>query len=54
MTKQIRPLIDCVFKTILGDNNNKSQLIHFLNSVLDLKNEKQITYVEILTNRGYH
>jgi predicted transposase/invertase (TIGR01784 family) len=48
MTKRIRPLVDCVFKAILGDNNNTSQLIHFLNSILTLKNEKRIISVEIL------
>jgi len=48
MTKRIRPLVDCVFKAILGDNKNKPQLIHFLNSILKLKNEKRITSVEIL------
>jgi predicted transposase/invertase (TIGR01784 family) len=32
---RISPLIDCVFKAILGKEENKNLLIHFLNAVLE-------------------
>jgi predicted transposase/invertase (TIGR01784 family) len=32
---RINPLIDCVFKAILGKEENKNLLIHFLNAVLE-------------------
>ncbi|MBF0352641.1 MAG: Rpn family recombination-promoting nuclease/putative transposase [SAR324 cluster bacterium] len=42
----INPLIDCVFKAILGDPEHKGILLHFLNSILKLENP--ILEVEIL------
>jgi predicted transposase/invertase (TIGR01784 family) len=45
---KIRPMIDCVFKAILGSEENKSQLIHFLNSILELEDDNKITDVDIL------
>jgi len=41
-------MIDCVFKALLGSEENKSQLIHFLNSILGLVGENIITDVKIL------
>jgi predicted transposase/invertase (TIGR01784 family) len=32
---KINPLVDCVFKAILGKTQNKNLLIHFLNAVLE-------------------
>ncbi|MBF0351675.1 MAG: Rpn family recombination-promoting nuclease/putative transposase [SAR324 cluster bacterium] len=46
MKRLINPLIDCVFKAILGDPEHKGILIHFLNSIL--KQNCPITDVEIL------
>ncbi|MBF0349508.1 MAG: Rpn family recombination-promoting nuclease/putative transposase [SAR324 cluster bacterium] len=45
MKRLINPLIDCVFKAILGDPDHKEVLQHFLNSIL--KPVIPITYVEI-------
>lgn len=35
MKHKINPLVDCVFKAILGKTQNKNLLIHFLNAVLE-------------------
>ena len=43
------PKNDLAFKKIFGDENHKDILMSFLNSVLDFKNDKEITEVE-LTN----
>ncbi len=40
-------MVDCVFKAILGKEENKNLLIHFLNSVLELKKGKAIRDVTI-------
>jgi predicted transposase/invertase (TIGR01784 family) len=48
MKKLIRPTVDCVFKAILGSNENKSLLINFLNAVLGLMNGQAIKDVVIL------
>ncbi|QTA83291.1 Putative transposase, RpnA-like [Desulfonema limicola] len=48
MSHKINPLIDCVFKTILGSEKNKNLLIHFLNAVLELKKGERIYDVTIL------
>ncbi|QTA82820.1 PD-(D/E)XK endonuclease-like domain-containing protein [Desulfonema limicola] len=42
MKDKIDPLIDCVFKSILGSEKNKNLLIHFLNAVLELKKGERI------------
>ncbi len=47
MKHKIDPKVDCVFKAILGSEENKNLLIHFLNSVLNLKKDKQIQAVAI-------
>ncbi len=41
MTHKINPTADCVFKAILGSDENKNLLIHFLNAILEP--EAQIT-----------
>ena len=48
MTNPIDPRIDCVFKAILGANENKNLLIHFLNAVLEFKGKDIIKDVDIL------
>jgi predicted transposase/invertase (TIGR01784 family) len=48
MKKLIRPTVDCVFKAILGSNENKHLLINFLNAVLGLMNGQAIKDVVIL------
>ena len=34
MKHQIDPKVDCVFKALLGAEENRNLLIHFLNAVL--------------------
>jgi len=48
MKHQIDPTIDCVFKAILGSEENKNLLVHFLNSVLSSELKQPITSVSIL------
>jgi predicted transposase/invertase (TIGR01784 family) len=48
MKKIIRPTIDCVFKAILGSNENKPLLINFLNAILGLEKGQAIKDVVIL------
>jgi predicted transposase/invertase (TIGR01784 family) len=48
MKHAIDPKIDCVFKAILGAENNINLLIHFLNAVLDQDLAAPIDSVEIL------
>jgi predicted transposase/invertase (TIGR01784 family) len=48
MKNLIRPTVDCVFKAILGSNENKHLLINFLNAVLGLMNGQAIKDVVIL------
>ena len=48
MKLDINPLVDCVFKSLLGSDDNKPLLIHFLNAVLHLPEEERITTVNIL------
>ncbi|QTA82819.1 Nuclease domain-containign protein, RpnA-like [Desulfonema limicola] len=48
MKDKIDPLIDCVFKSILGSEKNKNLLIHFLNAVLELKKGERIYDAAIL------
>jgi len=49
MKKIIKPTVDCVFKAILGSEENKPLLINFLNAVLGLLNRQKIKDVHILT-----
>jgi predicted transposase/invertase (TIGR01784 family) len=48
MKNLIRPTVDCVFKAILGSNENKHLLINFLNAVLGLMKGQAIKDVVIL------
>lgn len=48
MKKIIRPTIDCVFKAILGSNENKPLLINFLNAILGSEKGQAIKDVVIL------
>ena len=47
MKHKINPTIDCVFKAILGSEENKNLLIHFLNAVLEPAKGSQIQDVTI-------
>jgi len=44
----INPMIDCVFKAILGSEKNKNLIIHFLNAVLELCGPDRITDITLL------
>ena len=48
MKHRINPIVDCVFKALLGSEKNKNLLIHFLNAVTGLEGSNLITDVEIL------
>ena len=48
MKHAIDPKIDCVFKAILGAENNRNLLLHFLNAILGSELPAPITQVEIL------
>ena len=48
MKHQIDPKIDCVFKSILGSEDNQNLLVHFLNAVLACELQQPITSVTIL------
>ncbi len=48
MKHRIDPTVDCVFKALLGSEENKNLLIHFLNAVLEPPSGREITWVELL------
>ena len=48
MKHPIDPKIDCVFKALLGAENNLNLLLHFLNAILDSDLVAPIDQVEIL------
>jgi predicted transposase/invertase (TIGR01784 family) len=48
MKHHIDPKVDCVFKALLGSDENKNLLIHFLNAILGNDLTTPITWVEIL------
>jgi len=48
MQHKINPIVDCVFKALLGSEKNKNLLIHFLNAVTELKGNAAITDVIIM------
>lgn len=48
MKHKIDPTVDCVFKFVLGKEENKRLLIHFLNAVLKLEEASRITDVTII------
>ena len=47
MKHKINPTVDCVFKAILGSEENKNLLIHFLNAVLEPKKGSLIKEIVI-------
>ncbi|MDM8516205.1 Rpn family recombination-promoting nuclease/putative transposase [Desulfobacterales bacterium HSG16] len=47
MKHRIDPKVDCVFKSIFGQEENKNLLIHFLNAVLGLEEGSRIVDVTI-------
>jgi len=48
MERKIDPTVDCVFKAILGSEYHPDLLIHFLNSMLDLKGPSSVVQVEMI------
>ena len=48
MKHRIDPKIDCVFKALLGSEENRNLLVHFLNAILTRDLSSPITEVEIL------
>jgi len=48
MKHSIDPRIDCVFKSLLGNESNRNLLVHFINATLALELVAPITRVEIL------
>ena len=48
MEHAIDPSVDCVFKAVLGTEENRNLLIHFLNAVLEKDEESRITEVLIM------
>jgi hypothetical protein len=48
MRHAIDPKIDCVFKALLGTEENRNLLIHFLNAFLAQELTEPIVWVEIL------
>jgi len=48
MRHRINPIVDCVFKALLGSEKNKNLLIHFLNAVTELQGDEAITDVVIM------
>ncbi|MCP4695327.1 MAG: Rpn family recombination-promoting nuclease/putative transposase [Gammaproteobacteria bacterium] len=47
MKHRINPIVDCIFKCMLGSEKNKNLLIHFLNAVLEPKKGARIWDVTI-------
>ncbi len=48
MKHRIDPKVDCVFKAILGAEQNRNLLIHFLNAILHDELPSPISHVDIL------
>ena len=48
MKHQIDPKIDCVFKALLGSDENRNLLVHFLNAMLAKELKAPVEDVEIL------
>ena len=48
MKHSIDPKVDCVFKSLLGNESNRNLLVHFLNATLGSELISPITSVEIL------
>ncbi|NEX16524.1 MAG: hypothetical protein C1943_07830 [Halochromatium sp.] len=47
MYRPIDPKVDCVFKTLLGSDDHRDLLIHFLNAILGDELPAPVTWVEI-------
>jgi predicted transposase/invertase (TIGR01784 family) len=47
--KVIDPLVDCVFKGLLGSEDNKPLLLHFLNALLQWPEPKRLLAVELIS-----
>ena len=54
MKHKINPTIDCVFKAILGSENRKHLLIHFLNSVLECHEDPERKVVDVRILNPYN
>ncbi len=52
MKHKINPIVDCVFKAILGSEENKNLLIHFLNAILEP--EKGSLIKDVLITNPYN
>jgi len=48
MKTNIDPMVDCVFKAILGREENKDLLMNFLNAMLGLEKRERVEKVDIL------
>jgi hypothetical protein len=48
MQHAIDPKIDCVFKALLGSDENRNLLIHFLNAFLSQELSEPLVSVDIL------
>lgn len=48
MKHSINPKVDCVFKALLGSEDNRHLLVHFLNAILGAELPAPITSVELL------
>lgn len=48
MKHHIDPTVDCVFKAVLGKEENKNLLLHFLNAILKLEEHAQIQDVVVM------
>ena len=48
MKHQIDPKIDCVFKALLGAEDNRNLLVHFLNAIIGSDIAAPLTGVDIL------
>ena len=48
MKHRIDPTVDCVFKALLGSEQNKNLLIDFLNAVIAPEHDRRISAVKIL------
>ncbi len=48
MKHRIDPKIDCVFKALLGSEENRNLLVHFLNAILTSDLTAPITEAELL------
>jgi len=48
MSTLVDPMVDCVFKAILGSEKHKGLLIHFLNAMLRLEDHHRVADVEVI------